>query len=85
MPTPPPPETTMQPARYVTVNLLDLPHWLDRHHCHITHVHIVGTKAGQLWIEAETRSDTATASEGGSRAQNIGTGPHHQERRGQTS
>jgi hypothetical protein len=80
-----PPEPTMQTARYVQVNLLNLAWFLDVHHLRITHVNIVGTREGQLWIEAETRSTLDTGGEVITTDQDAGSGPHHQERRGPTS
>ena len=64
MPSQPTPQPTRAAAKVEWVNLLDLPDYLDKHKLHITHTRIVGEYNGKLWIEAETRSDTATESEG---------------------
>jgi hypothetical protein len=75
----------MQPARYEQVNLLNLAWFLDVHHLRITHMDIVGTREGQLWIEAETRSTLDTGGDVITDDPADDGGPHHQERRGPTS
>jgi hypothetical protein len=76
MPTNPTPEPTtlapttwaqcgVTPGGYTPVDFRDLPYWLDCRNLVITSMRIVGERDGRLWIEAETRSNTATASDGG--------------------